>query len=272
VLIRLSFCKVEAKHVMVAPAVQALGLVKAYRTGQAETVVLRGVDLQVNKGECLFLVGPSGSGKSTLLSILGCVLSADAGSLRLFGEDVTQLSQRDQARYRLHKIGFVFQRFHLFDRLKAWENVRVVFELIGRPPAVARRRALELLDLVGLADRADHRVTELSMGQRQRVALARALAADPELILADEPTASLDADSGQSAMRILKQLCRDLHKTVIVVTHDNRIFPQADRILTMVDGQIRQERVIPPHTGRNSPIFSVDVEELAACLVAAQGD
>ena len=257
---------------MLVPAIHARDLHKAYRTGRAETVVLRGVDLLVPAGECLFLVGPSGSGKSTLLSILGCVLSADAGELRLFGNDVTKLAPREQARYRLHKIGFVFQRFHLFDRLRAWENVRVVFELLGRPAAEARHQALHLLDQVGLADRADHRVSELSMGQRQRVALARALAADPDLILADEPTASLDAESGQSAMRILKRLCGELGKTVIVVTHDNRIFPLADRILTMVDGRIRQE-TSPPlpavSRGRASPI---EHKELNARLLAAYGE
>ena len=253
-------------------AIQARGLMKAYRTGQAETPVLRGVDLQVSAGECAFLVGPSGSGKSTLLSILGCVLTADSGELRLFGEDVTNLAPREQAHYRLRQIGFVFQRFHLFDRLTAWENVRVVDELLGRRKSESRRRALDLLDLVGLADRADHRVSQLSMGQRQRVALARALAADPHLILADEPTASLDAESGQNAMRVLKQLCRDLGKTVLVVTHDNRIFPQADRILTMADGRIRPERMAPPHSVRSAPPPSIDVEELAACLAGATGD
>lgn len=253
-------------------AVHARGVVKAYRTGPAETPVLRGVDLQVSAGECLFLVGPSGSGKSTLLSILGCVLTADAGELRLFGDDVTALSPREQAHYRLQQIGFVFQRFHLFDRLSAWENVRVVYELLGRPAAAARRRAGELLELVGLADRADQRISELSMGQRQRVALARALAADPQLILADEPTASLDAESGQVAMQILKRLCRDLGKTAVVVTHDNRIFPQADRILTMVDGRIRPERVAPPHGARATFPYSIEAEELAACAAAASGD
>src|SRR5688572_33257528 len=126
---------------MVVPAVHAQGLVKAYHTGQAETVVLRGVDLHVTRGECLFLVGPSGSGKSTLLSILGCVLTADAGELKLFGEDVTHLTPREQAHYRLHAIGFVFQRFHLFDRLSAWENVRVVDELLSRSKSESRRRA-----------------------------------------------------------------------------------------------------------------------------------
>ncbi|MBL8851951.1 MAG: ABC transporter ATP-binding protein [Planctomycetaceae bacterium] len=257
---------------MLEIAIHARGLAKAYRTGQAESPVLRGVDLQVPAGECVFLVGPSGSGKSTLLSILGCVLTADSGELRLFGEDVTNLTPGEQAHYRLRQIGFVFQRFHLFDRLSAWENVRVVDELLGRSKPESRRRALELLDLVGLADRADHRVTQLSMGQRQRVALARALAADPPLVLADEPTASLDAESGQNAMRILKRLCRDLGKTVLVVTHDNRIFSQADRILTMADGRIRPERVAPPHSNRSTPQLAVDVAELTACLTAATGN
>jgi putative ABC transport system ATP-binding protein len=223
---------------MSALAVQTSQLEKVYRTGRLTTPVLRGIDLQVAPGECVFLVGPSGSGKTTLLSILGCVLSADGGSLRLFGEDVTHLSPRQRAWFRLHRIGFVFQRFHLFTGLKAWENVRVVFDLLGRSAAEARRESLQLLELVGLSDRAQHRISELSMGQRQRVALARALAADPELILADEPTASLDAESGLNAMQMLKGLSEQLGKTVIVVTHDNRIFSLADRILTLADGRI----------------------------------
>jgi putative ABC transport system ATP-binding protein len=215
--------------------VHAIGIEKVYRTGRLTTPVLRGVDLTVARGECLFLVGPSGSGKTTLLSILGCVLSADAGRLSLFGEDVTQLSSKDRAAFRLRRIGFVFQRFHLFDRLRAWENVRVVFELLGRKHDT-RSESIELLEMVGLKDRVDHRISELSMGQRQRVALARALAADPDLILADEPTASLDAESGQSAMRMLKGLCQRLGKTIIVVTHDQRILPLADRIIALSDG------------------------------------
>jgi len=217
--------------------VSASGIEKVYRTGRLTTPVLRGVDLEVARGECLFLVGPSGSGKTTLLSILGCVLSADAGRLTLFGEDVTQLSPKARAAFRLRRIGFVFQRFHLFDRLRAWENVRVVFELLGRRNNT-RNDAIELLELVGLKDRVDHRISELSMGQRQRVALARALAADPELILADEPTASLDAETGQSAMRMLKDLCQRLGKSIIVVTHDQRILPLADRVVSLADGRV----------------------------------
>jgi len=218
--------------------VRATGLCKSYRTGAIATPVLREIDLAVPRGECLFLVGPSGSGKTTLLSILGCVLSADGGVLEILGEDVNRYSSAAQARFRREKVGFVFQRFHLFDALTAHENVRVAFDLLRVPPAEARRTSLDLLSLVGLAGKAAARVTQLSMGQRQRVALARALAGDPELILADEPTASLDADSGASAMRALKELCRSLHKTVIVVTHDSRIFPMADRILKLADGRI----------------------------------
>ena len=218
--------------------IEASGIHKAYRTGRVQTPVLHDVSLQAAPGECVFLVGPSGSGKTTLLSILGCVLSVDSGKLQLLGEDVTHYSPQQRAAFRLRRIGFVFQRFHLFDTLRAWENVRIVFDLLGQSAGEARRQSLDLLELVGLANRAHHRISELSMGQRQRVALARALAADPDLILADEPTASLDAESGLHAMQMLKGLCDHLGKTVIVVTHDNRIFPLADRILTLSDGRL----------------------------------
>lgn len=217
--------------------ITASGIEKVYRTGRLTTPVLRGVDLEVERGECLFLVGPSGSGKTTLLSILGCVLSADAGELSLFGQNVTRMSPSERAAFRLRRIGFVFQRFHLFDRLTAWENIRVVYELLGRR-ADFRKDAIELLSQVGLHDRSDYRISELSMGQRQRVALARALAADPDLILADEPTAALDAESGRSAMQLLKDLCQSLGKTIVVVTHDHRILPLADRIITLSDGGV----------------------------------
>jgi putative ABC transport system ATP-binding protein len=224
--------------------VRATGLCKAYRNGTITAPVLQGIDLEIARGECLFLAGPSGSGKTTLLSILGCVLSPDAGVLQILGEDVTGYSSTEQARFRREKVGFVFQRFHLFDALTSVENVRVAFELLGIPAAEATEKSRELLGLVGLADNADSRVTQLSMGQRQRVALARALAGNPELILADEPTASLDADAGLCAMRILKDLCHSLHKTVIVVTHDSRILPLADRILKLADGRIVSDQ--PP--------------------------
>jgi putative ABC transport system ATP-binding protein len=218
--------------------VRAAGLCKTYRNGTAAAQVLRGIDLEIVRGECLFLVGPSGSGKTTLLSILGCVLSPDEGVLKILGEEVTGYSSTEQARFRREKVGFVFQRFHLFDALTAVENVRVAFDLLGVPTGKATHKSRELLSLVGLADKTDSRVTQLSMGQKQRVALARALAGNPEIILADEPTASLDADSGFSSMQVLKELCQSLRKTVVVVTHDPRIVPIADRILKLADGRI----------------------------------
>ena len=243
-------------------AIQARQITKSYGSGSSATPVLHGIDLCVTPGECLFLVGPSGSGKTTLLSILGCVLSADRGSLRLFGEDVTRLSPNEQARLRRERIGFIFQRYHLFDGLKAWENVRVTLDLLGRPRRESKRESLRLLEQVGLKERTHHRIGQLSMGQRQRVAVARALAANPDLILADEPTASLDAESGQNAMDILKRLCTELGKTIIVVTHDPRIYPAADRILTLIDGRISSTDDNPAEVSRQQiSKISADLRE-----------
>jgi putative ABC transport system ATP-binding protein len=219
-------------------AIRARGIRFSYGTGKLETPVLRGIDFDVRLGECVFLAGPSGSGKSTLLSILGCILTADAGSLTILGQDVTHLSSKQQARFRRHQIGFVFQRFHLFRGLKAWENIRVPLDLLGYRASTAKKRALELLHAVGLADKAHSHISQLSVGQRQRVALARALAADPDLILADEPTAALDANAGLGAMKMLRQVCDVQRKSVVVVTHDNRIFHFADRIFHLEDGRI----------------------------------
>ena len=227
---------------MTDDVIQVAGLSKSYRTGDVPVPVLSDIEFKVPRGECLFLAGPSGSGKTTLLSILGCVLTADSGSIRILGEDVTRYDSREQARFRREKIGFVFQRFHLFDALTAEENVRVPLTLLKRPPQEAHERARELLTLLGLEDKGSRLATQLSMGQRQRVAVARALAGNPELILADEPTASLDVESGLGAMKLLKDLCHSLGKTVIVVTHDSRIFPMADRILHLSNGKLRSHK------------------------------
>lgn len=228
------------------PVVNAVQIQKSYRTGPTTTPVLRDVTFQIERGECVFLVGPSGSGKTTLLSILGCILSPDAGKLELLGQDVSRLKPKQMLKFRREKLGFVFQRFHLFDGLKAWENVQVSLQLIGRTGLAAKRESLRLLEAVGLADRAYYHISQLSMGQRQRVALARALATNPDLILADEPTASLDAESGQVAMRLLKELCRDLGKTVLVVTHDSRIFAMADRVLALAEGRLENPLATSP--------------------------
>lgn len=226
-------------------------LCKSYGAGATKSPVLRDVSFSVGRGECLFLVGHSGSGKTTLLSILGCVLSADSGMVDILGERVSDFDAAKQATFRRNRLGFVFQRYHLFAALTALENVKVPLDLIGVRPKEARRRAQELLEKVGIGDKASRRVTQLSMGQRQRVAIARALAANPEIVLADEPTASLDRAAGWNAMETLKALCRDENKTAIVVTHDDRILPLADRILTMIDGRVQadlEESELPMRT------------------------
>ncbi len=220
------------------PAIVVSGVCKDYGYGTARTPVLRGVDLTVEAGQAVFLAGPSGSGKTTLLSILGCILSADAGSVRILDIELAGLSAGARVRLRRDRLGFVFQRFHLIRGLTVLDNVCVPLTLQKVPPWKARQRGMALLESVGLADRAkaDHR--KLSAGQCQRVALARALVTGPEVILADEPTASLDAANGQTAMGLLRQLTSDEGKTVVVVTHDTRIFPFADRVFWLENGQV----------------------------------
>lgn len=214
------------------------GVCKSFIRGRNVTEVLRGVDLVVPQGSCTFLVGPSGCGKSTLLSILGCLLTPDRGDAWVLGQHLPSLDECGRQQLRAARIGFVFQRFHLLRGLTALENVAAPLALAGMPPVAARRRAAELLEAVGLADHAASDIRRLSHGQCQRVALARALANDPELILADEPTAALDETSGRQVMELLHRLLSEFRKTALVVTHDNRIFPFADRIWRMEHGQL----------------------------------
>lgn len=218
--------------------IHVANLAKSYRRGGQEVPVLVDIDLDVARGECVFLAGPSGSGKTTLLSILGCILSADRGHVSLLGQDFATLTNRQRTLLRRDQIGFVFQRFHLVRGLTALDNVCVPLQLRGERPRVARQRGQQLLEAVGLSDKMRSLPKNLSTGQCQRVALARALAADPEIILADEPTASLDAASGQEAMKLLRRLTTEHGKTAIVVTHDPRIFAFADRICHMENGRL----------------------------------
>lgn len=211
---------------------------KWYRRGDSKTVVLDAIDLRVDRAECLFLLGPSGSGKTTLLSIIGCVLTADAGEVHVLGRDLRQLDSQAAALLRRDHIGFVFQRFHLIRGLTAADNVAVPLLLRGTDPNVAARQATQMLDRVGLADFAAIEPGRMSVGQCQRVALARALVGDPELVLADEPTASLDAKTGQKAMRLLRSLTVEVGKTLVVVTHDQRILSFADRVNHVASGKL----------------------------------
>ncbi len=219
-------------------AVTLVDVHKSYARGGALTRVLDGCTLSVRRGECVYLHGPSGSGKTTLLSIIGCVLRADSGSVRIMGRDVDTLSPSAAADLRRTHIGFVFQRYHLVRGLTALDNVCLPLALDGVARGAAQRRGRELLARVGLADKAHCEPKRLSVGQCQRVALARALAADPPLILADEPTAALDAELGQQAMQLLTSLTVEMGKTAIVVTHDPRIEQYADRIFVMEQGRL----------------------------------
>jgi putative ABC transport system ATP-binding protein len=221
--------------------IEVRGLVRRYGTGENTFLALRGIDLDVAPGEILFITGPSGSGKTTLLSILGCVLAPSEGSVTVLGIDVGALSERDAAAFRLRKLGFVFQGHNLIASLTALDNVRLPLMLAGMSAREAEARAAQELAAVGIADRAGRLPRDLSGGQRQRVAVARALAGNPAVLLADEPTASLDAQAGRDVIERMTRLARERGTTVVVVTHDNRIFPYADRIVAIEDGMLRME-------------------------------
>jgi putative ABC transport system ATP-binding protein len=220
--------------------VRAQGLRKEYGSGEGLVRAVDEVDLEVERGETLAVMGPSGCGKSTLLHLLGGLDRPSAGELWLNGRRIDRLSERELARLRRHEVGFVFQAFHLMDELTARENVELPALLAGRSPREARHRAHQLLDQVGLGDRADHLPSALSGGQRQRVAIARALANEPVLLLADEPTGNLDSAATLEVLRLFESLHADGF-TLVVVTHDERIAATADRLISMRDGALIDE-------------------------------
>lgn len=223
---------------MTESAVRVHGLTKSYGDGETAFLALRGVDVEVKKGEFLMLVGPSGSGKTTLLSILGAVLKPTSGSYVLFGQDVGGAPDSQLTRIRSQEIGFIFQGHNLISSLSALDNVALMLALRGLSRTVAKGEAESILRAVGLGDKCHSLPRDLSGGQKQRVAIARALAGNPPLILADEPTSALDAENGRSISLLMKKLCRERGDTVVVVTHDDRIFDLADRIVRIEDGRI----------------------------------
>ena len=238
-------------------AIDARGVKKTFGTGAVAYQALRGVDFQVRRGELAMLVGPSGSGKTTLLSILGCVLTATAGDVQLFGTSITHRHERELPGLRQALIGFVFQGHNLLAALSAIDNVRLVLETRGVSRRDAKQQATELLARVGLADKQNSLPDELSGGERQRVAIARAVAGDPPLLLADEPTAALDAVAGLQVTTLLTEMSRERGTTVVVVTHDNRIYGLADRIVHIEDGQIADGT-----TAADAPIVRTQAAEL----------
>jgi putative ABC transport system ATP-binding protein len=210
---------------------------KVYPMGDTLVQALRGLTLEIRKGEFVAVMGPSGSGKSTLLHLLGCLDLPSDGKIFLQDVDVSGLEEDHLARVRGMEIGFVFQTFHLVPTLSALENVELPLLFQRVPRAQRRARAQELLQKVGMADRMHHKPAQLSGGERQRVAIARALAADPEIILADEPTGNLDSASGKAVLELLKQLHHE-GKTIILVTHNPEAAEYADRIIRLRDGQL----------------------------------
>ncbi len=216
--------------------IQAEKLTRTYAVGHSIVRALRGVDLEVQDGEFVALMGPSGSGKSTMMHLLGCLDTPTAGLYLLEERDVSKFSKDQRARVRNERIGFVFQTFNLLPRLTALENVALPL-LYGAKARNVERRAAEMLERVGLSARAGHRPNELSGGERQRVAIARALAADPALVLADEPTGNLDSKTGEEIMRLLVELSNE-GRTILMVTHDAKVAAHASRLLLMQDGEI----------------------------------
>jgi len=225
--------------------IRAKGLSKIYREGKTELRALHGVDLDVRAGELTLLMGPSGSGKTTLLSILGCILRATEGKLELLGEDVGALPESELPRIRREAIGFVFQGFNLFPTLTALENVELSLDVRGTRGAAAKKRAGELLNEVGLLEKAQSFPADLSGGQKQRVAIARALAGNPPILLADEPTAALDSTSGRTVIELLQRLAREDGRAVVIVTHDPRVLTFGNRIIYLEDGRILKEEKNP---------------------------
>lgn len=217
-------------------------LKKVYREGQIEVTAVDGVSFALREGEVVGLFGPSGSGKTTLLSILGCILRASSGSLKIYGNEVADFPEEKLPAIRKRHISFIFQGFNLFPALTAQENVLLGLKMKGITGAEADLRAREMLIKVGLEQRIGFLPRDLSGGQRQRVAVARALAADSPIILADEPTGNLDQANGRKVMELLKELAVDGKRCVVVATHDNRIEDLFDRILFMEDGVIHREQ------------------------------
>lgn len=219
-------------------AIECRNVQKTYGEGPTAYQALKGVDFLAEPGEFVMLSGPSGSGKTTLLSILGCVLTASSGTVKLFDDDISKTKESALPELRLSYVGFVFQSHNLLASLTATENVVMLLQLRGYTHKAAVAEAHKLLAEVGLAEKVDSKPGDLSGGQRQRVAIARALAGSPPILLADEPTAALDAQNGLAITQTLKALAKDHGHTVVVVTHDNRIFHLADRIVHIEDGLI----------------------------------
>ncbi|HET7885358.1 MAG TPA: ABC transporter ATP-binding protein [Bradyrhizobium sp.] len=226
--------------------IEARDVKKTLGKGAGQVQALRGIDLDLRKGELTLLMGPSGSGKTTLLLILGCMLTPSSGTVTVCGTPTADSDKEALARIRRDHIGFVFQSYHLFPTLNARQNVQLALDIRGHHGREAARKAREALALVGLEQKAKSRPEHLSGGEQQRVAIARAFVANPSVILADEPTSALDSDNGRTIMQILADAAHQRDRAVLVVTHDPRIVPFADRIIKIEDGLLVEQKSEDP--------------------------
>jgi putative ABC transport system ATP-binding protein len=222
-------------------AIEVQDLVKTYSSGDVQVQALRGVSLEVKRGEMVAIMGASGSGKTTLLNCVSGLDFFDSGTVRIGGVDLATLSDKQKTSYRAHNMGFIFQTYNLLPVLSAVENVELPLVVSGADARQARQLAIKALDRVGLADRANNRPSQLSGGQRQRVTIARALVNDPEIVWADEPTGALDSKTADEIISLMEQMNREHGQTFVVVTHDIGVGRRCDRLVTMTDGQISGE-------------------------------
>src|SRR5947209_9359119 len=233
-----SFCTARKHNMSDIPIIQARKVKKIYRSGQLRVEALRSINLEVAQGEMIAIMGPSGCGKTTLLNCLSGLDTVDEGDIFIRGDNLRDLSDNERTSYRAKHMGFIFQDFNLLPVLSAVENVELPMLVSKVPSRKARKRALEVLDMVGLSDRAQHRPAELSGGQRQRVTIARALTNDPAIVWADEPTGNLDSETATEIMDLLYHLNKENGQTFVIVTHAIEVGKRANRIITMRDGSI----------------------------------
>lgn len=243
--------KEALKNDAVTNGVRCKNVVKEFNRGTARAIALQGLSLDVQPGELTLIVGPSGCGKTTLISIIAGTLDATSGDVSVLGQDLVHLTKREKTAFRARNVGFVFQQFNLLPALTSVENVAVPLVINGWTKAKAIERAAEVLESVGLADRMQFRPAQLSGGQQQRVAIARGIVHNPRLLVCDEPTSAIDAKAGHVIMELIRSLALESNRIALVVTHDQRVFGFADRIVSMEDGRVSGEQrqsvnVTPP--------------------------